>query len=74
MKNFLFCRVSVKEQIPLKKPNQICTVPDSIVIIPTYNEKEEYWRLLNKCSRWAWFSCAHYWDGSPDGTAQIENG
>ena len=47
-------------------------MPDSIVIIPTYNEKENIERLLNKV-----FSLEHDFhvliidDGSPDGTAQI---
>lgn len=47
-------------------------MPDSIVIIPTYNEKENIERLLNKV-----FSLEHDFhvliidDGSPDGTADI---
>jgi dolichol-phosphate mannosyltransferase len=47
-------------------------VPDSIVIVPTYNEKENIERLLNKV-----LSLEHDFhvliidDGSPDGTAQI---
>jgi dolichol-phosphate mannosyltransferase len=47
-------------------------VPDSIVIVPTYNEKENIERLLDKV-----FSLEHDFhvliidDGSPDGTAGI---
>jgi len=47
-------------------------VPDSIVIVPTYNEKENIERLLDKV-----FSLEHDFhvliidDGSPDGTADI---
>ncbi|MEO6520236.1 MAG: polyprenol monophosphomannose synthase [Mucilaginibacter sp.] len=47
-------------------------MPDSIVIVPTYNEKENIERLLNKV-----LSLEHDFhvliidDGSPDGTAQI---
>jgi dolichol-phosphate mannosyltransferase len=47
-------------------------VPDSIVIIPTYNEKENIERMIRKV-----FSLPHDFhvliidDGSPDGTAQI---
>ena len=47
-------------------------MPDSIVIIPTYNEKENIERILTKV-----FSLDHDFhvliidDGSPDGTAQI---
>ena len=47
-------------------------MPDSIVIVPTYNEKENIERLLNKV-----FSLEHDFhvliidDGSPDGTADI---
>jgi dolichol-phosphate mannosyltransferase len=47
-------------------------VPDSIVIVPTYNEKENIERLLNKV-----LSLEHDFhvliidDGSPDGTAKI---
>jgi dolichol-phosphate mannosyltransferase len=47
-------------------------VPDSIVIVPTYNEKENIERLLEKV-----FSLEHDFhvliidDGSPDGTADI---
>ena len=50
-------------------------MPDSIVIIPTYNEKENIERLLNKV-----FSLEHDFhvliidDGSPDGTADIVKG
>jgi dolichol-phosphate mannosyltransferase len=47
-------------------------VPDSLVIIPTYNEKENIEKIIRKV-----FSLAHPFhvliidDGSPDGTAQI---
>ncbi len=47
-------------------------MPDSIVIIPTYNEKENIERMIRKV-----FSLPHDFhvliidDGSPDGTAQI---
>jgi dolichol-phosphate mannosyltransferase len=47
-------------------------VPDSIVIIPTYNEKENIERMIHKV-----FSLVHDFhlliidDGSPDGTAKI---
>jgi dolichol-phosphate mannosyltransferase len=47
-------------------------VPDSIVIIPTYNEKENVERMIHKV-----FSLVHDFhlliidDGSPDGTASI---
>jgi dolichol-phosphate mannosyltransferase len=47
-------------------------VPDSIVIIPTYNEKENVERMIHKV-----FSLEHDFhlliidDGSPDGTARI---
>ncbi len=47
-------------------------MPDSIVIIPTYNEKENIERMIRKV-----FSLPHNFhlliidDGSPDGTAQI---
>jgi len=47
-------------------------VPDSLVIIPTYNEKENIEKIIRKV-----FSLAHSFhvliidDGSPDGTAQI---
>jgi len=47
-------------------------VPDSIVIIPTYNEKENIERMIRKV-----FSLSHQFhilivdDGSPDGTANI---
>jgi glycosyltransferase involved in cell wall biosynthesis len=47
-------------------------VPDSIVIIPTYNEKENIERMIRKV-----FTLPHDFhvliidDGSPDGTANI---
>jgi dolichol-phosphate mannosyltransferase len=47
-------------------------VPDSIVIIPTYNEKENIERMIRKV-----FTLPHDFhvliidDGSPDGTAKI---
>ncbi|MDB5001235.1 MAG: dolichyl-phosphate beta-D-mannosyltransferase, partial [Mucilaginibacter sp.] len=47
-------------------------MPDSIVIIPTYNEKENIERMINKV-----FSLPHDFhllivdDGSPDGTGKI---
>ena len=47
-------------------------MPDSLVIIPTYNEKENIEKIIRKV-----FSLAHSFhvliidDGSPDGTAQI---
>ncbi len=47
-------------------------MPDSLVIIPTYNEKENIEKILRKV-----FSLSHLFhvlivdDGSPDGTAQI---
>ena len=47
-------------------------MPDSLVIIPTYNEKENIEKIIRKV-----FSLAHPFhvliidDGSPDGTAQI---
>jgi len=47
-------------------------LPDSLVIIPTYNEKENIEKIIRKV-----FSLAHPFhilivdDGSPDGTAQI---
>jgi dolichol-phosphate mannosyltransferase len=47
-------------------------VPDSLVIIPTYNEKENIEKIIRKV-----FSLSHGFhvliidDGSPDGTAQI---
>jgi dolichol-phosphate mannosyltransferase len=47
-------------------------VPDSLVIIPTYNEKENIEKIIRKV-----FSLTHTFhilivdDGSPDGTAQI---
>jgi dolichol-phosphate mannosyltransferase len=47
-------------------------VPDSLVIIPTYNEKENIEKIIRKV-----FSLPHQFhilivdDGSPDGTAQI---
>lgn len=47
-------------------------MPDSLVIIPTYNEKENIEKIIRKV-----FSIAHPFhvliidDGSPDGTAQI---
>ncbi|GAB2690640.1 polyprenol monophosphomannose synthase [Mucilaginibacter koreensis] len=50
-------------------------MPDSIVIIPTYNEKENIERMIRKV-----FSLPHDFhvliidDGSPDGTAQIVKG
>jgi dolichol-phosphate mannosyltransferase len=50
-------------------------VPDSIVIIPTYNEKENIERMIRKV-----FSLAHDFhlliidDGSPDGTGAIVKG
>nr|WP_283770005.1 polyprenol monophosphomannose synthase [Mucilaginibacter sp. Bleaf8] len=50
-------------------------VPDSIVIIPTYNEKENIERMIRKV-----FSLPHDFhlliidDGSPDGTAAIVKG
>ena len=47
-------------------------MPDSLVIIPTYNEKENIERMIRKV-----FSLTHDFhlliidDGSPDGTANI---
>ena len=48
---------------------------DSLVIIPTYNEKENIERIIRKV-----FSLSHSFDvlivddGSPDGTAEIVKG
>ncbi len=54
------------------QPVKIQKVPDSLVIIPTYNEKENIEKIIRKV-----FSLPHTFhvlvidDGSPDGTADI---
>src|ERR1043166_8977363 len=65
-----------KKTSPFNKKHTLAflktTVSDSLVIIPTYNEKENIERMLNKVfSLTKVFHVLVVDDGSPDGTADI---